>query len=41
MRTTAIKPTAHHGADLSYIPVLVTDPFSAGNEDAAKRSIEA
>jgi len=35
-----IEPTARHGADLGYIPVLVTDACGAGNEDAAKRSIE-
>src|SRR4029450_8410634 len=35
-----IEPTAHHGADLGYIPVLVTDACGAGNEEAAKRSIE-
>ncbi len=36
-----IDPTARHGADLGYIPVLVTDACGAGNEDAAKRSIES
>jgi nicotinamidase-related amidase len=36
-----IEPTARHGADLGYIPVLVTDACGAGNEDAAKRSIES
>jgi biuret amidohydrolase len=35
-----IAPTARHGADLGYIPVLVTDACGAGNEDAARRSIE-
>jgi nicotinamidase-related amidase len=35
-----IEPTARHGADLGYIPVLVTDACGAGNEDAARRSIE-
>jgi biuret amidohydrolase len=35
-----IEPTARHGADLGYIPVLVTDACGAGNEEAAKRSIE-
>jgi nicotinamidase-related amidase len=35
-----IEPTARHGADLGYIPVLVTDACSAGNEEAANRSIE-
>jgi nicotinamidase-related amidase len=35
-----IEPTARHGADLGYIPVLVTDACGAGNDQAAKRSIE-
>jgi len=34
-----IEPTARHGADLGYIPVIVADACGAGNEDAAKRSI--
>jgi nicotinamidase-related amidase len=36
-----VEPTARHGADLGYIPVLVTDACGAGNEEAAKRSIES
>jgi len=36
-----IEPTARHGADLGYIPVIVTDACGAGNADAAKRSIES
>ena len=36
-----IEPTARHGADLGYIPVLVTDACGAGNEEAARRSIES
>src|SRR4030095_635711 len=36
-----IEPTARHGADLGSIPVLVTDACGAGNEEAAKRSIES
>ena len=36
-----IEPTARHGADLGYIPVLVTDACGAGNEEAANRSIES
>src|SRR5215468_1801761 len=36
-----IEPTARHGADLGYIPVLVTDACGAGNEEGAKRSIES
>jgi biuret amidohydrolase len=33
-----IEPTARHGADLGYIPVLVTDACGGGNEEAATRS---
>jgi len=36
-----IEPTVRHGADLGYIPVLITDACGAGNEEAAKRSIES
>jgi nicotinamidase-related amidase len=36
-----IEPTARHGADLGYIPVIVTDACGAGNQDAARRSIES
>jgi biuret amidohydrolase len=36
-----IEPTARHGADLGYIPVIVTDACGAGDERAAARSIEA
>jgi nicotinamidase-related amidase len=36
-----IEPTARHGADLGYIAVLVTDACGAGNEEAAKRSVES
>jgi nicotinamidase-related amidase len=36
-----IEPTARHGADLGYIPVLITDACGAGDEDAAKRCIES
>ncbi len=35
-----IDPTIRHGADLGYIPVFVSDACGAGNEEAAKRSIE-
>src|SRR6266403_5024320 len=34
-----IEPTIRHGADLGYIPVLVTDACGAGNEEAAKRAL--
>src|SRR5438094_2808601 len=36
-----IEPTARHGADLGYIPVIITDACGAGDEEAAKRSIES
>jgi nicotinamidase-related amidase len=36
-----IEPTARHGADLGYIPVVVTDACGAGDEEAAKRSVES
>ena len=35
-----IEPTARHGADLGYIPVLIPDACGVGNEEAAERSIE-
>jgi nicotinamidase-related amidase len=34
-----IEPTVRHGADLGYIPIVVTDACGAGHEDAAQRSI--
>src|SRR5438093_8459453 len=36
-----IEPTVRHGADLGYIPVVVTDACGAGDEQAARRSIES
>jgi biuret amidohydrolase len=36
-----IEPTVRHGADLGYIPVVVTDACGAGNEAAGVRSIES
>ncbi|MBD2259308.1 cysteine hydrolase [Pseudanabaena sp. FACHB-2040] len=36
-----IEPTARHAADLGYIPVVVTDACSGGNQEAAQRSIES
>ena len=36
-----IEPTVRHGAYLGYISVIVTDACGAGNEEAAKRSIES
>ncbi len=35
-----IEPTVRHGADLGYIPVFVNDACGAGDEEAAKRSVE-
>ena len=35
-----IEPTVRHGADLGYIPVVITDACGAGHEDAAKRSLD-
>src|ERR1700719_709379 len=34
-----IEPTARHGADLGYIPIVVTDACGFGHGDAATRSI--
>ena len=34
-----IEPTVRHGADLGYIPILVTDACGAGHEDAGQRAI--
>jgi nicotinamidase-related amidase len=36
-----IEPTVRHGADLGYIPVVVTDACGAGDEEAGRRAIEA
>ena len=36
-----IEPTVRHGADLGFIPVVVTDACGAGNPTAAMRSLEA
>ena len=35
-----IEPTVRHGADLGYIPVVVTDACGAGHEEAAKRALD-
>jgi len=34
-----IEPTVRHGADLGYIPVVVTDACGAGDQEAGRRSI--
>lgn len=36
-----IEPTVRHSADLSYIPIIVSDACVGGNEEAAQRSIES
>jgi biuret amidohydrolase len=36
-----IEPTVRHGADLGYIPVVVSDACGAGNEDAGQRALSA
>jgi biuret amidohydrolase len=35
-----IEPTVRHGADLGYIPIIVSDACGCGHEVAAARSIE-
>jgi len=35
-----IEPTVRHGADLAYIPIVVTDACGAGHREAADRSLE-
>ena len=36
-----IEPTVRHGADLGYIPIVVTDACAAGHAEAAARSLAA
>lgn len=36
-----IEPTVRHGADLGYVPVVVADACGAGDEAAARRSLES
>ena len=36
-----IEPTVRHGADLGYIPIVVTDACGAGHADAAERAMES
>jgi biuret amidohydrolase len=36
-----VEPTVRHGADLGFIPVLITDACGAGNAAAAQRSLDA
>ena len=35
-----IEPTVRHGADLGYVPVIVADACGAGEEEAARHSLE-
>jgi biuret amidohydrolase len=34
-----IEPTVRHGADLGYIPIIVTDACGSGNKEAAERAL--
>lgn len=34
-----IEPTVRHGADLAYIPIVVTDACGAGHREAAERAL--
>jgi biuret amidohydrolase len=34
-----IEPTVRHGADLGYIPIVVTDARGAGHEEAGQRAL--
>jgi nicotinamidase-related amidase len=36
-----IEPTIRHGADLGYIPVVVTDACGAGHAEAGERALES
>lgn len=35
-----IEPTVRHGADLGYVPVVVSDACGAGHQEAARHSME-
>jgi nicotinamidase-related amidase len=35
-----IEPTVRHGADLGYVPVVITDACGAGDQAAAARSLD-
>jgi nicotinamidase-related amidase len=35
-----IEPTVRHGADLGYIPVVVTDACAAGHKEAGQRAVD-
>ena len=34
-----IEPTVRHGADLGYVPIVVTDACGAGHEEAGARTL--
>jgi nicotinamidase-related amidase len=34
-----IEPTVRHGADLGYVPIVITDACGAGNAEAGRRAI--
>jgi len=36
-----IEPTVRHGADLGYIPIVVTDACGAGDEEAGRRALSS
>jgi biuret amidohydrolase len=36
-----IEPTVRHGADLGYIPIVITDACGAGHPEAAERALES
>jgi nicotinamidase-related amidase len=36
-----IEPTVRHGADLGYIPIVLTDACGAGNEEAGRRALDS
>jgi biuret amidohydrolase len=36
-----IEPTVRHGADLGYIPIVISDACGAGHEEAARRALES
>jgi biuret amidohydrolase len=36
-----IEPTVRHGADLGYVPVVVTDACGAGDEAAGRQTVDA
>jgi biuret amidohydrolase len=35
-----IEPTVRHGADLGYVPVVISDACGAGDEEEAARSLD-